>query len=111
MSIFNFSFRWVTRKAVLEHKIENPLPVSLEVARDSSLIYFYDIVISWNKMAAKSDNFARCFDVSDPQKHPKGHTIYKVTYKVSSWQNLPTEVKIIGVLFVVIELQNQYVGS
>ncbi|XP_064623256.1 ribosomal protein S6 kinase delta-1-like [Lineus longissimus] len=32
-------------------------------------------------MAAKSDNFVRCFDVSDPQKHPKGHTIYKVTFK------------------------------
>ena len=35
-------------------------------------------------MAAKkkTDPFVRCFEVSEPRLHEKGHTIYKVTLKV-----------------------------
>ncbi|XP_074645904.1 ribosomal protein S6 kinase delta-1-like [Tubulanus polymorphus] len=35
-------------------------------------------------MSSKQDQWVRCFDVSDPRKHPKGYTVYKVTYKLFS---------------------------
>ena len=31
----------------------------------------------------KQNSFVRCFEVSDPTLHEKGHTIYKVTQKVN----------------------------
>ena len=34
-------------------------------------------------MIPKPDQWARIFDVTDVQKHPKGYTIYKVTSTVS----------------------------
>ena len=33
----------------------------------------------------KPDQWARIFDVSDPQKHEKGYTIYKISSTVSTF--------------------------
>ena len=32
----------------------------------------------------KQDQVVRCFEVGEPRLHEKGHTIYKVTLKVSA---------------------------
>ncbi len=32
----------------------------------------------------KPDQFVRCFDVTEPTLHTKGHTIYKTTQKVTN---------------------------
>ena len=38
------------------------------------------------KMAARKrqDSLVRCFEVTEPTLHSKGHTIYKVTQKVNT---------------------------
>lgn len=46
-------------------------------------------------MAHKNDPFVRTFDVSDPSQHPKGYTIYKVTYRLFNKSSPETGTEII----------------
>lgn len=36
-----------------------------------------------------STDLARFYTVTEPQRHPRGYTIYKVTARVSVWMGTP----------------------